>query len=102
MVGCRIAACQRRRAQMRHPFEALHNTPDEELAAPDRSVVSEARSIKADAHNAVLPGRPFGEDRCDVRPMVLDGVWLRTAHFGGIFGAEILRMSIASDDQFFT
>ena len=56
---------------MSHAFESFFDTSDEDLAAPDRSIVSISGAVKTDPGDALRPLAPLRQHRCHMGAVVL-------------------------------
>src|SRR5579864_4156432 len=99
IVSRSIAAREDRSTKVSHAFEAVADASHKNFATPDGAIVAVARAIEANSHNAFVPFAAFGEDRSNVR-----AVMLNTSRLGGnkrrsICGGCILRMGIVHDEE---
>src|SRR5579862_18550 len=92
-----IPAGKHCRTQMRHPFKALLNTPDEKLSTPDGSIVSVASAVQTDAEYSLRPFATLGQNRRYVRPMVLNNNASRNSQAVRVACRGKLRMCIPDE-----
>src|SRR5271163_1685695 len=95
--GGRVASGQSCLAKMGYSLKAVAHTSEKYLAAPDGSIVSISRSVKADADDGLVPLAALGEHRRQVRAMMLIGEFVCRGQSQRVHGGRVLRVAIMRD-----
>ena len=86
---------------MSYALETFFDTPEKELTAPDRAIVSIAGTVKTDAENALIPFLALREHGSYVSAVMLNLASLRAVNSLSVRGRNILRMAIMNDEKIF-
>ncbi len=90
---------------MRNAIETFGDAADEELTAPNGLIagsgVAVAGSIEANTQHSFVPCGSFGQDRRDVRAMMLNRIGGRARETERVRRRKILGMGVARYDQLF-
>ncbi len=89
-------------AEVSDPVETVLDAADEDFASPNRSVVAVSGAVEADADDALLPFAALGQNRSNMRSVVLDASPLGRHETLRVRRRSILWMAIVHDQQIVT
>jgi hypothetical protein len=99
ILSGRIASGKNGLAQVSHTLKTLCHASGKKLATPDRSVIAVSSAIAADAENAPIPLTAFGQNRGNMRAVVLHGNDFASRQLSGVCAGSVLRMRIAHEEN---
>ena len=99
VAGSRVASGEPGRSQVRNALETITERPHEQLAPPDRPIVSVSGAVECHPEHPCVPGVLLGQHGRDVRTVMLDDASLCSVHLERRERRRVFRVEVMNNEE---